>query len=306
MLWERLLAELRAKGVDPWGLVVADNGNLPQILGLEAAALPSVFHSIDTFCNPWHAPYASAFDAVLVAQAEHLPLFDDPSVPARHFPLFSFHVNEPETPDQWLAVRDIPVSFVGTLDPRNIPSRRPFLEAFQALHPLHVLQGPFIPLFSRARIVLNHTAAAELNFRSFEAPACGAALLMEATPGLESCFTPGENILPPFPRNNAAAAVAVARFWLARPERLAAIALAGRELIAAKHSATVRAVELLALLEALAAARAHTARLAELPRRQMLLSTAYAILAAELSRPDLVPHRELYAALFAELAPRPV
>lgn len=299
VLWPRLLATLHSHGFTPDLLLVADNGNLPQLLGLESAAMPAIFHSIDTFCNPWHAPYCNAFDLTLVAQAEYLPLFNPETT--RHFPLFASRVLPRESPETWLQ-RETPVCFVGTLDPGNIPSRKPFLLDFQSRHPLQIAQGDFIPLFSRARIVLNQTAAGELNFRCFEATASGAALLMEDTPELESTFTPGLNILPPYPRGDAASAATIARYWLSRPERLARVALAGHELIERQHSAAVRVRQLEHYVEEIRAAKSHEARLAQIDKRRALLSTAYAILAAELERPDLAPHRAFYAELFSELA----
>ncbi len=291
-----LLKQLREQGFVPDALLYTDNGNLPQFPDVEYADCPSLFYSVDTFCNPWHLPFAYAFDGVYAAQKGHADLFAAEGHPTLHLPLFCPQpipdVDDPAVP------RDIPVSFVGTLRPRNIPSRLPFLERFRTLHPLFFTQGAYQPVFVRSRIVLNQTAASELNFRCFEAPACGAALLMEQCADLEDVFTPGENILPPYPRGNAAAAAATAREWLARPDDLARVARAGKALVERRHTAAHRARTVARRLETLLRDGAGQRRQAELPLRRRRLSTAYAILAAELNNPELSAHRRLFFRLY--------
>lgn len=295
---ERLLERMDAP---PHAILHMDNGNLPQVLGLERATVPTLFYSIDTFCNPWHIPYAAAFDHVLVAQFGQLELFTQQGFPVTWMPLFASQMAEP---DEDFSARDVPVSFVGTLNPRNIPTRQPFLQRFRKLSPLVAMQGNYVPLFARSRIVLNQTAFSELNYRCFEAAGCGAALLMEAVPDLERVFTPGETILPPYPKDDADAAAAAVREWTATPERLeqlARVAKAGYELVAARHTAQCRAVEIVAHVERLIAENAPAARFAGLARRRVILSTAYAILVLELEGPFYVAHREFYSRAHAEL-----
>ena len=106
-------------------------------------------------------------------------------------------------------------------------------------------------------------------------------------------FVEGVNVLPPYLRLRAETAAASAREALARPYELAELALAGRELAAARHTDEARARELCTLAEPLLGSRAHEARLATLPRRRRLVSSAYGTLAAEL--PDsLAPLRDFY------------
>jgi spore maturation protein CgeB len=195
------------------------------------------------------------------------------------------------------------VAFVGTLRPRNIPQRIVFLEQFRALHPLFMKEGAYQPVFARASIVLNQTAAGEVNFRCFESMACGAALLTEESlHGLTDLFTPGVHILPPYRRGDAAGAAAIARDWLARPDDLLRVAQAGRDLVRARHTDKERAAYLADLLEQAVAASAHVQRLRDLGRRRKLLSTAYAILCAELTEPSLREHRALYQRMFESLS----
>ncbi len=285
---------LAGRGFEPDLLVLADEGNVPPVVGLECLPWPQIFFSIDTFCNPWHVPFAHAFELTLVAQRDFVTLFANEGHTARWFPLFCRFTASAQSPEEWLATRDIPVAFVGTLNPRNIPGRQPFLRAFRALHPLVCLQGNFVPVFQRARIVLNQTAAGEVNYRCLESMGCGAALLHDSREhGFTELFVEGVNVLPPYIRLRPETAAASVRNALARPHELAELALAGRELAAARHTADVRARELCALADPLLASRAHEARLAELPRRTRLMSSAYGTLAAEL--PDtLAPLRDFY------------
>ena len=72
----------------------------------------------------------------------------------------------------------------------------------------------------------------------------GAGLLMEKCGnGLDELFTPGENILPVYTRNDAAQAARIAAIFLERPAALEEIAKNGRELVKRnirKSSALVR------------------------------------------------------------------
>ncbi|SDG01299.1 glycosyltransferase family protein [Desulfovibrio legallii] len=294
----RLLHLLAAQGFVPDALFYADNGNLPLLLNPEDFPCPSAFYSIDTYCNPWHVPYARGFDLALAAQKDHLPLFADESRCCRWLPLF-YPGALPSSVPPW-AGRDVPVSFVGTLGHKNNPDRRPFLERFRRQHPLVCRSGDYRPLFARSRIVLNQTAFSEVNFRVFEAMAWGAALLMERCGnGLTELFRPGENILPVYPRNDAAAAARTAAVALAAPERLERVAAAGRKLVAERHSASARARTLTALLGQARKAGLWRLRLKEEHEAcRRAVRTAFAMLAGELAGPALRPH----AAFFARFA----
>ncbi len=155
-----LLEQAAGRGFIPDMLFYADDGNLPLLINPESAPCPSLYYSIDTYCNPWHLPYARGFDLVLAAQKDFLSLFADEGLPAQWFPLFCRSVDEAAPFD----ARDIPVAFVGTLGHKNNPGREPFLRNFRALHPLVMRSGDFFPVFRRSRIVLNQTAFSEVNF----------------------------------------------------------------------------------------------------------------------------------------------
>jgi hypothetical protein len=293
----RLREMLAARSFVPDALVQVDDGNLPLVMGLEQAPYPLVFYGIDTFCNPWHVPFAHAFDHTWVGQKDFLPLFTEEGHAAEWVPLFCRHVEPACTPEEWLAARDVPVAFVGSLSPKNIPERLPFLRAFRVLHPLVFMQGDFVPVFARTRIVLNQTAAGEVNFRCFESMGCGAALLTDSGGhGLFDLFRAEKEILPPYTRLQAGGAAAACRSWLSRPRELAELALAGTEAVQRGHTDDARADALIRLCAGLLAERAPAARLADLPRRKFFLSSAYGALAVELP-PGLGEHRAFFARL---------
>ena len=284
-------------GFTPDVVLYCDSGNMPQFFDLEKLPCPSVFYSIDSYCNPWHVPFGHAFDAVLVAQKDYVDIFAQNGIPARWLPLF-FCSARPHY--QQREERDIPVVFVGNIGARNNPERGPFLEAFRRMHPLFATSGDYVPFFNRSQIVLNQTAAGELNFRCFEALACGAVLLMETCAnGLEELFTPGTHILPTYARGNALQAAATARAALSDPQALARIARRGRELVERKHTDVRRAADMLSLMKTLLHEAVHQRRLLpeNLPRCRALLASAYFLLASELKQPRHAPHRDLFLRL---------
>lgn len=283
-IWKRLA------GFEPDILLYCDDGNLPLLLNPEDAPCPAIYYSIDTYCNPWHVCYAHGFDLTLVAQKDFVEIFTTDKLNSVWFPLFYPGASLPEAT---AGVRDIPVSFVGTLGHRNNPERAPFLKQFRKLQPLVFLSGDYRPIFGRSQIVLNQTAFSELNFRCFEAMACGAALLMEQCGnGLTDIFTPGENILPPYPRNDARLAAAIAREWLAKPEELAAMGHAGRQLVGERHTVAARAGTLAEYCRRLLADNG--GRTKQAAARRPLVRAAYGIIAAELTAPELEEHRKFY------------
>ncbi len=280
--WARVDSLLAAQGFVPDLLLYADNGNLPLLLEPECAPCPSIWFSIDTYCNPWHMAWAHGFDASLVAQKDFVHLFASEGLDAQWFPLFCQRLEA----EQDFAARDIPVAFVGTLGHKNNPGREPFLREFRDQHPLVMLSGQYRPVFLRSRIVLNQTAFAEVNFRCFEAMACGAALLMEQCDnGLLDIFTPDVDILPPYTRGDAAMAAGIAARYLAQPERLAEIAARGYELVGNKHSVHARTGEVLALAERLRDAGAHEKRLRNMAKARRFVRTSFGIIASDLQGP---------------------
>ncbi len=289
---------LCAGGFVPDVAFYCDSGNFPYFLHIEDLPCPSAFYSIDTFSHPWHFAYVNGFDVVFAAQKAHVQLLEREGARVHWLPLCA-RAGKDVCRDE---PRDIPVAFVGTLGHKNNPEREPFLRNFRAAHPLAILNLPYVDVFNRAQIVLNQTAASEVNQRCFEAMACGAALLMEDTPhGLLDLFTVGEHILPTYPRNDWRGAASTAAAALADKASLAGIARNGRDFVANHHMDRHRAAFVVAVMEDLLRGNAAGRRLEELPRRRQLLASAYGILGAELV---LQEGMEAYADYYLKLARR--
>jgi hypothetical protein len=289
-----LMRLLRSSSFTPDMVVWSDLCRPPSVMGIETLPAMTVGFSIDQYCNPWHVPYAAAFDLMLVAQRDYLPLFAGASLgnELEWFPLFCNPLKDIDPEGE----RDIPVSFVGTVAGSINTGRKRFLDAFGRLHPLLVRQGDYVPVFGRSLMVLNQSAAGELNFRIFEAMACGAAVLTEETGnGLDEIFTHGENILL-YPRGDAAVAAATARAALADEAGLAALAARGRRAVLAGHSSTVRARHILKRVKEMAA-HGPTWRRLHQPLVRKTMGYAYTMLAVDEHLPLTPGLRDFYATL---------
>ncbi|WP_243310791.1 glycosyltransferase [Fundidesulfovibrio agrisoli] len=285
---------LDARGFTPDAVLWADTCKPPLVAGLETLPWPTLAYSIDQYLNPWHQSYSAGFDAVFVAQKDYLPMFQaEHPRPAVWLPLFC----DPSVlAGLEQGERDIPVAFVGTPDPGANPARRPFLEAFERLVPLARVCGEYAPVFARSRLVLNQSAAGELNFRVFEAMCCGAVVLTEDIGnGLRELFTPGEDLLL-YPRGDAPAAANAALAALAG-DKLEGIARSGREKALRRHTVEARAKTILAWAARLAAQGAPARRLRDIASVRARMANAYAILALDEHLPLTPEHRQFYLEL---------
>lgn len=289
--WQSIAKKLYDKGFEADFVLYVDNGNLPLLIDPHNIPVPSIYYSIDTYCNPWHVPYAHAFDMTLAAQKDFLSFFLNDGQNCDWLPLFC----KAALCDIPAPQRNNPVSFVGTLGHKNNPQREPFLRAFNEYQPLNMLVGDFVPIFLASQIVLNQTAFGEINFRCFEAMGLGAALLMEKCGnGMEDLFIPGENILPLYTRNDAKEAARIASIYLKRPAALAEIAQNGRELVRSKHTEVVRAGKILEFADKLQAEKNHVKRLDQTRIFQRFTATAFGMLASELNGENWQPYRKLF------------
>lgn len=238
----------------------ADGCQPPGVLGFEMLPCPVIGFSIDQYCNPWHVPWSFCFDAFLVAQKDYLPLFASAHAPraVEWFPLFFKPAARPPEP----ATRDIPVSFVGTVGATINTPRQAFLTEVGRSVPLLVRSGDFMPIYGRSQIVLNQSAAGEINFRFFEGPGCGALLLTERTDnGLEELLVPQEEVAL-YERGNALDAIRVCRELLSQPERVREMAKAGQRRVLREHCLVARARHIVRLGEQLCQNKAWKWRIA--------------------------------------------
>lgn len=244
-----LIELLKTQSFCPDIILWADGCQIPSIFGFEIFPCPTIGFSIDQYCNPWHVPWSFCFDAFLVAQKDYLPLFASSDSPrtAEWFPLFFKAANPPSEPTK----RDIPISFVGTVSGTINTARQNFLSAVSKRVPLFVHSGNFLPIYGRSQIVLNQSAAGEINFRFFEGPGCGALLVTEKTEnGLAELLTPNEEILL-YERQNATDAIRVCHEILATPERLQEMAAAAKRRVLREHGVTTRARQIIQLAKKL-------------------------------------------------------
>ena len=297
----RLFSEVCAKGFIPDIVFWCDGSNLPYFPRIEELPCPTAFYSIDTYCHHWHFAFANAFDAVFVAQKDHMEFFPEELALLSWLPLFARHVPDPVAWEE----RDIPVAFVGTRKHPNNPDRESFLKQFKRYAPLVLYTGEYVPIFARSRIVLNQTACSEVNFRCFEAMACGAALLMEhCLHDMAKLFTPDENILPLYERNNHRQAAHIAQEALAQPERLHRVAEKGRKHVLRNHMVRHRAAEVVSLMEGLLWKNAAQKRLRELHRRKEFIAMSYGMIGHDLIGRLSPAYSEYYLSVYSSMKDR--
>ena len=285
---------LHSRGFVPDMIFWSDDCRPPVAVGFERLPSVTLGFSIDQYCNPWHVPFSSVFDTMLLAQKDYLPLFRLPKItrPVEWFPLFC----DPSRDRDLEGERDIPVSFVGTLEGRFNKDRKPFLTAFRSKAPLFVTSGDYVPIFNRSRLVLNQSAVGELNFRIFQSMACGSVCLTEETEnGLADLFAPGRELFV-YPRGDAVTAARVAREVLARAD-LQEIAQAGRDKVLARHSVERRAKHILRMGHKLLKEQSFKNRLQRMDLVQHHLRNTWSFLATDDVLPLPREHRDFYKQL---------
>ncbi len=186
---------VRLAGFEPDILVVGDKSLPPFVLGIENFPCFTILYVVDSHIHSWYPYYAQAFDACLVSLKDHIPSFQKKYLPAHHIQWFPAFAQNTDSPNP-LAEKYWDCLFVGTVNAETTPARKIFFEEVQKHTSVHVTQGPYAQLFPHGRIILNFCEFGDVNFRVFEALACGSALL---TPhvghGLTTLFTPGKDLL---------------------------------------------------------------------------------------------------------------
>lgn len=252
-------------GFQPDVLVYADRSFPPPLAGLDRFPCLTCFYAVDTHIHSWYPAYALAFDCCAVSLRDHLPPFVEGlgSERAIWLPAFPRDVDVPK----WEAEKKWDVLFVGKVDPELTPARHVFLQELESLLPgrLHVTRGAYRDIFPHGRVVLNVAERGDLNFRVFEALACGSCLL---TPGVghgqDELFPPGE-CLETYEGGDASGAAEMIETLLGDSERRLALARTGHAEIEKRHRMAHRAKTLAGLLGAEAVRSARDERLARKP-----------------------------------------
>ncbi len=217
------------------------------IKNLDRVSLPKVYYAIDCHLNAyWQREYGRWFDLVLVSQFAQVAEFQATCRQVEFFP-WSY------SPELFYAGKDerpIDITFVGTLDPvyRRKRSeiikrieRRFSLKLFAASEKSRLSEQEMADVFRSARIVLNESVYGEVNYRYFEAMACGALLVTESIgkPGT-ALFQDGVHLAYYGPHN----IEEVVCYYLEHESARKQIAASGMEECRAKHTRSVRALEL--------------------------------------------------------------
>ncbi len=232
------------KNWSPDGILLTDDSTYPMFWDLEEVALPLGWYAIDSHLHHgWHRGYAAVFDCIFVAQRDYVPQYvrDPDRQSVKWLPLCTFPVADAEhhLPKQY------DVSFVGNLQSPFNPGRRAFIEAVHARYPLHLASGEFVPIFTQSKMVLNQCVANDVNFRTFEAMACGSLLLMEHVGnGLEELFQDRVHLVL-YEKGNVEQVIEVANYYATHDHERETIARAGQQEVREKHTYVHRAQSIL-------------------------------------------------------------
>lgn len=247
--WEDIVERC---GGAPDAVVSLDRSLPPPLLGVERFPCLTAFHCIDSHIHSWYPAYAGAFDLCAVSLRDDVAAFEAELAPGRVIWLPPFAEDRCQPRPVAEAEKEFDLLFVGTVDPETTPARHAFLARLGRMFPdapgLVVRRGDYTELFPKARVVLNIAERGDLNFRVFEALACGSCLL---TPrignGQDELFRDGVHFVAYAPDDEGDAA-AKTRALLADPARRESLARAGFQAVDQAHRPLHRAQALEALL----------------------------------------------------------
>ncbi len=277
---------VRLTGEEPFAVVYADRSIAPPLAGVENYPCLTVFHCIDTHIHSWYPLYAQGFDICLVSLKDHLERFS-PRLKESRLLWFPPIVMDADVPVEMEKEWDL--LFVGKVDPELTPARMKFLDKVAKLVPgLHVTQGAYRNLFPKARVVLNIAERGDLNFRVFEALACGSCLLTpKIDQGLFDLFEEGIHLVSYEP-DNAEDLVKKLNKLLEDDSLRERIAKQGNELIEHSHRIINRAETLHGVITDMNVEAAIANRIAAAPQlRKNFLKSIYLHWAEEIAIPEL-------------------
>jgi len=219
----------------------ASRRNVPR--NFDASGCRAVFAVVDThhMAKPiqWALDYARGepFYAIMFQFTPHHAHFFIEAGLERVFYLPGFDLTPTAVPSN--VQLDIPISFVGTLDPRHARRSEVLRSLAAAGLPLLVTHATPLQartLHARSRVNLNCSLNGDFNLRVFEVMASGGCLLtdrLSPQSGLERFFTDGKDLVT---YESAADCVDKARALLADPRRSSQIARAGKETLERRFS----------------------------------------------------------------------
>ncbi|MBZ5558466.1 MAG: glycosyltransferase [Acidobacteriia bacterium] len=225
-------------------LYIEPQGLIPR--GLERAGCPTACVLCDTHRDlPSRIRLARLFDYVFLYHRNYVGSFcEHPPANVRWLP----YACDLELFRPLGTPRDFDVAFVG----HSARNRAAVLDKLASRYRMnerrYYLQREIPEVYSRAKIVLNLPAADDLNFRTFEAMACGALLLTRRIAnGQEVLFEEGQHFAA---YNDEQEMFAKVHYYLTHPEAREAIAAAGLAEVQKAHRLEERIEELLAAVHA--------------------------------------------------------
>jgi len=223
----------------PDRIIYFDDSGIPSIFDIENAPCPTLFMSVDTHHHYyWHKYFLQCFSHSLIAQKDYFDKFSEDSKISDSISWFPLWASKDITPND---IKDINVSFRGTLDESLHPSRLNFFNSVAKHIDIDYAEGPYSDVYSRSKIVLNEAVRGDLNFRVFEAMMSGAMLVTPRVGnGLEELFIDGHDLVL-YEEGNDSDAIERLRYYLDNDFERERIACNGRRKVIEYHSLKSRA-----------------------------------------------------------------
>jgi hypothetical protein len=220
--------------------------------GIEDAPIPTACYVVDTHLGRWRQQAARFFDAVFVAQKDHVPLFRQA---AGHDQVFWLPLAAaPDVHRDWRLERIYAVGFVGNIAAAHRKTARARrLKLIGQRFTTNDFYRAYSPeetgrVYSQSRLAVNTSIAGDVTMRIFEASACGALVLTDAVAnGLADLFDVGREVVT---YADDAELLDKANYYLRHDDERRAIAEAGQRRTLACHTYAHRAQ---AIVEAITA-----------------------------------------------------
>src|SRR4030042_5388999 len=216
---------------------------------IEKVTIPKALYLVDLHIHyhTWHKDFARVFDLVFCAQKKYvgklkreglkkvfwLPLYCNPQ--------FDRNLNLERIYD---------IGFVGNLNHLQNLKRSLFIwllkKEFNTKVGQNVYDKDRTNILNQSKIGVNLSGAGDLNFRTFEAMACGSMLLTDKQDGMLDLFKDKKHLVI---YNNFFQAKKIANYYLDNPKKSHEIAKNGQIEVAKRHTAENRAREILKIVK---------------------------------------------------------